>query len=475
MAIVVTGRDDDLARLLGAWDGVVTAPVSLEVELRRPEEPDLGIAIGRVASAALADLADVPHLLGSGAALGSRAADLARRLGWTVRTLRDWEARADASGLLLEATLASAAQWDDGGAFWRTFGHLLRERPFVRALRLVLGRRTVQTAALEDARAYEREALKAFELAELAGDWVRLAHAVRSFGVPVADVGAGQAALGLAHLDWRALVGLADATRGWAAAWLLTGALPLVKACRLATASTSGHVRFSVLERVLARTPRELDASEELAFSQFLISLSKDAGTWPAWLAILNDRPVLAPHVQAAIGRALSRCGDGALEDYVSSVPMDSHDGEVRDCLTVALRTFRSRAPAARRLALWRLCHERWVRWDFGAKGGEGLVGVAACSLDYGVVGWIVERSGWMAEDPEAVFARELRDLERRWHSSLSAAISGFFRIVSRHRLLGHARSCLPRGDDWLPGGPVRVPAAADQFVRARYGWSDVQ
>ena len=177
--------------------------------------------------------------------------------------------------------------------------------------------------------------------------------------------------------------------------------------------------------------------------------------------------------MQAALGRALARSGERALRNYVDSISLHISHGEGRDCVTRCLSVFRSRASLPRRRALWCEAFERWRAWDFGQDKNQGLTAVARSVLDYGVVGWLVE--GGIQEAPpntDQAFEQELRALDMRWHASVSAAVSDFFRLLSRHQVLAHARGRSISDVDWLPGPAVYVPAAAnDAFTQRRYHW----
>lgn len=102
----------------------------------------------------------------------------------------------------------------------------------------------------------------------------------------------------------------------------------------------------------------------------------------------------------------------------------------------------------------------------------RNLAGIATTELDYAFVGWLVEGQEARATlDPDVKFARGLRELDLGWHASVSAAISTFFRLLSRYQVTAHARGTSLDDDDWLPGPTVYVPPAAlEPFVRVLLG-----
>ena len=190
---------------------------------------------------------------------------------------------------------------------------------------------------------------------------------------------------------------------------------------------------------------------EETALRNLLVVLAKDKDAWQSWLAFCNDCTCALPQIQGALGRALARSDESALVAYVDSISLKSRrsDGGMRDCVTYCLTTFRARAGAGRRRALWRRAFDRWRDWDFGAKEIKGLNAVARSVS--GLRGRWMGRGRRAARVPHRFQSdrrrRRIRTLDRRWHPSLSAAISSFFRLISRYEVFAHAcnRSAIRR------------------------------
>lgn len=254
--------------------------------------------------------------------------------------------------------------------------------------------------------------------------------------------------------------------------------LPLADALRLATASGNGYARFAALERVAYREVRDLLPQEETALRNLLIVLAKDANDWPLWLAVCNRYPVRHPHMQTAFGRALARSDRPALQAYVASISLGTSDSDIRENVTRCLLVFQMRARAERRIALWRAAFECWEAWNFAAASEQKMLStVARSALDYGVVGWLVENEQQMSlTDLEHYFQEKLRALDMRWHTSLSSAISDFYRLISRHQVLAQAAGSSTSDEDWLPGPNIHLPAAAtDVYLQRRFHWSEGQ
>lgn len=467
-----------LRRLLDVWDGEVVAPPGIEGVISELGAENADTMIGRLTAATQADLGDVPHAL---AASPGFAADetlhLARRLGWTVKALADWDPHKERSGLRIEAALASAAAWNSHGGFWEAVRPRLRGcRLTITALEIVLRGRAPQTRVPENTPVWEREHLQAMQEAERTQDWAELGERARAFEqLPRPDLSAQQATLALSFLDWPRLVRLADRSEGWLHGHLLMAPLPLAEALRLAAASRNGYARFAALERVAYREVRPMLPQEETALRNLLIVLAKDVNEWPRWLTVCNRYPLRHPHMQTAFGLALARSDEPALQAYVHSISLSTSDTDIRVNVTHCLSVFRARAGADRRGALWRAAFERWEAWDFAKNEEQNLISLARSALDYGVVGWLVEGQPQKSlANLEQTFVEDLRTLDMQWHASLSSAISGFFRLVSRYQVLSHASHRLAGDADWLPGPSVELPpAATDEFLQRKYRWDD--
>lgn len=474
MAIVVSARASALVRLLEVWDGHVELPVSLEALIQNLQPSAADTMVERIIEAVRSDLADIPAVLGTLWTLApEELLRVARRLGWTVQTFIDCDLHQERSRLRIEAALASTVAWDDAGSFWEAVrSRLSGRRPVLDAFENVVRSRAPNPHVPEDAPVWEREHFRDLQEADHEGDWDRLAERAHAFRqLPHPDPSLAQATRALALLDWPRLIRIADETKSWLLGHMLLRPLPLADAFRLATASVSAHVRFAVLERVVRREKQTLTPDEETALRNLLIVLAKDENAWPHWLAVCNRYPVRNPHMQVALGGALARSGESTSRDYVDSISLDSTDEESRECVTHCLSAFRVRAGLPRRRALWRKTFERWLAWDFGRDKGQGLTAVTRSVLDYGAVGWLIEGEAQQVSlDLDQAFEQELRGLDMRWHASVSAAVSDFFRLLSRQQVLAHARDRSTRDADWLPGPAVYVPAAADDaFTRRRY------
>lgn len=248
--------------------------------------------------------------------------------------------------------------------------------------------------------------------------------------------------------------------------------LLLADAFRLATESTSGHIRFAAIERIISRERRSLAASEEDTFKNLFVILARDHTSWSGWLAVWNRYPLRNPHMQGALGRALARSTTSAIRAYVDSIELSTSPAEGRACVAACLAEFRCRATPPRRRALWSRAFERWQAWDFAAAEGQELKTRERSELDYAVVRWLVECAEPTLLTAEIdAFADRLKALEANWHSSVASLIGGFNRLLSRHQIFAFARSrTRDNSSNWLCNQEVFTPEiAATTFVRLRY------
>jgi len=466
--------------LLDVWDGEVAAPPGIEGVIAELEAENADTMVERLMSATQADLGDIPRALAASPSIGAdETIHLARRLGWTMKALADWDPHQDPSRLRIEAALASAAAWNRHGGFWEAARPRLRGcRLMIAALEIVLRGRAPQARVSENTPVWEREHLQSMQEAERTQDWTELGERARAFEqLPHPDLGAREATLALSFLDWPRLVRLADRSDGWLHGHLLIAPLPLADAFRLAAASRNGYVRFAALERVAYREVRPMLPQEEMALRNLLIVLAKDVNEWPRWLNVCNRYPVRHPHMQVSLGLALARSNEPALQAYVNSILLSTSDTDTRANVTRCLSEFRVRAGADRRRALWRAAFERWEAWDFATDEGKNLTSIARSAWDYGVVGWLVEGQQQKSlANLEQTFVDDLRALDMQWHFSLSSAVSGFLRLVSRYQVLSHATRRSAGDADWLPGPVVEIPGAVtDEFLQQKYRWCDHQ
>lgn len=474
MAIMVMMRETAFAELLSLWDGVIAAAPALTSAAASLEHAPIETWTPKLDAAVQADLGDIPQELAKLSVLTPNAKlSLARRLGWVVDMLVRCPSDPHGARLCMEVVMRAIAVWSPDGELWTALRPKMpADSRLAEALEAVVRGRSPHVGNVDEAPVHERENLDALNRADAAGAWPELVKSSVLFQrLPTLDSGARAAALGLLTLDRTRLVRIAGGARTWMGAHMVLGALPLIDALRVATSTDDGHARFTVLERVAHRERRELDEAENRALRNLLLALSIGGG-WRAWLQVFNKYPVRCPHIQSALGRALTRCGPAALRAYVDSMSLGiSEDGGRRE-VTQCLEVFRANSDAGRRRTLWQAAFDRWGTWNYGLKDGTGLTWIARCDLDYGVVGYLIEGSiAESSEDADRRFDRELRHLDTLWHRSHADAQSGFFRLLSEYQIRAHAQNRTAEDADWLPDSRAyRPPALTNAFATRRYG-----
>lgn len=467
---------DMMRILLELWDGGVSIPPTVEQAISTCAGSDPASWNETLGAAVASDHHDVPR---SATALGSltpaRRHDLARQLGWVIATL-------SSSGRLqqppktnpaLEAALFVAAFWDENGSFWLTAGNKIDEKKGVAlALEVALRSRIARPEVPVDASIWLREQYDALAKADLTEDWEKLGQLLHNTELPPYDLPGRQAVLGLHLLDRHRFVQVTDRANTWTAQMLLEP-LPLVEVLRIAVASRSGHVHFIALDMV-RRIQKPLSSTEQRALRNLFIRLGHNPD-WPNFLAYCNRYPVRFPFLQVAMGQALARCSEQAIEAYVDSLSLTNADENMRVCTSMCLESFRRVARSDRRRMLWSKAYERWMTWNYGAETDETLHQIARGILDYAVMGWLIEFAPKppLAFDYESAFKRDLQSLEAVWHTSVSTLSSAFFRMMSRYQLYAHADTVSKSDHNWLPDGRLYTPEIANNiFIQRRYGWN---
>jgi len=122
-----------------------------------------------------------------------------------------------------------------------------------------------------------------------------------------------------------------------------------------------------------------------------------------------------------------------------------------------------------RRGVLWRRAFDRWSAWNFGD--ATGVEPQSRSELDFPVAGWLIEfAEPDVLKDELDAFDERLRALEMQWHSSLSALVAYYNRLLSRYHMFAFASSRREAKGSWLFDHEVFVPAVAKlPFVRDRF------
>lgn len=460
-----------LARVRDTWDGRVGIP-------REPgDEAFDNLDEGRYAKpveVATAHLSELAQVIRDGVeGRISTSAMLARlhdRFGGVVDALATWDPAWDNKCADLENALTLATPWNADDRLWTLLASLLpNSRTISLGLALIILSRRIEVNIPDETPIYEREMLEDLRKFERERDWGRLMDMSGRFPTASPDPPEGVAVQGLHVLDRPRLIAVANQMDRWMRAAAFIEPLSMGDAIRIATASKSDAVRFAVLERAMHREDGPWKPADNVALRDMFIILASGSD-WPKWLHAINRYPVRCRQFLPALGRALARMNAESLSQYVSSLDLQSSDEEARKLVARCLAEFRVHANLSRRQHLWKAAFERWTQWDFGKNKGERLTSVGRSALDFAVLGHLIEGEGRsLVTNAEHRFEGELREHEIQWHPSISEAIAGFNRMLSRYQLFAAAQKAIGRGEIWGLDDEICYPAAASELIRARY------
>ncbi|WP_146750210.1 hypothetical protein [Komagataeibacter rhaeticus] len=113
-------REEVLNYLLEIQDGETIPPTNLENIIIDFETQSKNLETRDLTQAAITDLGDVPDKLNNFTLLTpDQILELARRFGWTINALTQWDIHNTNFKIWIECILASVAIWDFNGDFWR--------------------------------------------------------------------------------------------------------------------------------------------------------------------------------------------------------------------------------------------------------------------------------------------------------------------------------------------------------------------
>lgn len=453
------GRLLSMALARAAEDGPEREPAQLLDLLRTRASPLKSLADPNAGNEAYTALQqDCPHVWNASHLMGSPAdeavsqtADLIR---WWMRQARAWspgdESETMAAALIVTSNVcargaglwsAMAAQGAVNLALAEFFQHLIA------ACRFNVGQRGPGAPPI-----WESELAQAFVQAERDQDWVQLARLWPRFEDTLwPDSLLTPAVQGLAAFAPDRFVTVLDGVDQIVAAMTIVQALPQ-KA--IAARSDNRFVLFALVHQTGKRSygGGDLDAELDMALESVVARVAAEDSLWPAWMIAFNQYPVRYLRLQPALGRALARAPEAALEPYVAALdlrasPSDEGPGPV----SLALEAFRAEAHLSRRQRLWSLAHARWRDWNFGENDPHaGITQISGSDLDDAVVGYGVECLG-EARLGEALteILGQLQRLDETWHPTLTDYRRAWTRLVSTLQPLAHARRVLAEGADW--------------------------
>lgn len=412
---------------------------------------NLFLAVGENGNLALA-IAQFTH------ARDANIDPLVELIRWTRNTIANWSAASDpearsliaafiviqlAGGRLLLDALANEIRGNSGLAT------ALAER-FYRLSFLL-------TASPGDpVPIWEAEAVDSFLAAETAMDWEGVTLGWRQLGIVQQFISIQKLMARTLNIGRRdLLLKIVGTYSGSLMALLVAEALSVEDSLSLARDSANEYVRFAALAHALERTRPHPRFSPEIKqiVTALLIDIAANTERWSAWMAVFNRYPTRYPPLQIPLGRALAAVSDEAREAYVASLELTATPPDYqysRPQIADCLREFRAVASPAQRHALWKSAFDRWSAWDFGSATSEHMMQIAGSTIDYAVMGYIMECLD-ATERASAVTQLEGRisSLPDAWHKSFTDFISDHNRLMSRLQPYACAGQ-LADGDDWL-------------------------
>jgi hypothetical protein len=322
---------------------------------------------------------------------------------------------------------------------------------------------------------WEGEAVEAFKRADAEDDWVAIISGWKLFHRQpfFPNTLQTQSVRLLYHYSFsRLLDGLAKLNQT-PVAMQLAVALIVENRFRLAVASDNPRVQIAALYRTLTdeRGPRPFTDSDRTLLTELLLKVADDTLRWAAWMNIFVGYPA----INLSLGRALAKVPDTAIAGYVNSIRLypkliqplqpvlapDAGRRSVAECL----QEFRANATPERRKVLWTSAHERWLQWDFNrADSNQHLTAISRSDLDYALVGYASECLNETEREAALNSIRsQVQTLEDDWHESLMHILAGWYCLLSRLQVYGHACNVADNGEDWLTDSRVYFPFEPSQ------------
>jgi hypothetical protein len=391
-------------------------------------------------------------------------------LRWVIRELRAWRASTDPIYSKLASIFIVAQASDTGNVFWREVpAEVGSNAELVRHLRALLQTFKTSFVARGPAPIWEREAVEAFQAADLAGDWVEIGSRLREFEdqlIPSSIIVQSARCLyrcGTSHL--------ADATanlRETIIAMQIASALSADERLSLALTSSNRYIEFAGVYQTISNrfAAEQISPADEQMLSRVLLKVARDEPRWRAWMELFNTYPVRYPSLQEPLGVTLAEAPEAAIDAYVDSIFLSVNPvrpvmpNRNRECIASCMRRFRASAAPDRRASLWSKAHHRWSIWNFDQANSQNhLLSLGRSDLDYALVGFAAEcmNDGDMEQVKKNLIA-DLQTLENDWYVSSMDVISRFHRILSKFQPYAHAASALLSGEDWLTDAKIYYP-----------------
>ncbi|MCY1165776.1 hypothetical protein D9M73_56870 [compost metagenome] len=186
---------------------------------------------------------------------------------------------------------------------------------------------------------------------------------------------------------------------------------------------------------------------------------------WKAWLEAWHKYPSGTTLLDEALADALTQLPHERWNEFVNAIQLGTYRGSAQSYFDI-LRRFAASMGEAGAKPMWEFAFRRWDTWNYG-KGEEHnfMSAPAACALDYPVCMYYSQQPAQMLADLEAELATAVDNIEQlEWFPSESAVITERNRLLSRLRLVGHARA-IAAGE----APPLAASITQDEYSVIRY------
>jgi hypothetical protein len=382
---------------------------------------------------------------------------LTELMRWLIREFNAWTVKSDPECRKLAALFVVTAYCSSQGDFWPNSAVAIKPNLDIAT---ELGRRIslFRTAPSFSTRSRtpnsDKETIERFMIADAAADWPTVISDWPRFGDHVfPDAFITQAVRYLQEFSAGTLKSATERVKQTVSVMLVLWSLTVSESLSLALVSSNCYVRICAVLRLLQQGHRhreKMTPTEDALLTQLFLAIASNPSEWGKWMLALNRHPIQYKAIQVSLGHALAQAPDSALSPYVDAIQLSTL-GAARGVVADCLRAFRSIAPPARQRTLWKLAHERWLKWNFAVGDPhQNLINIGQCELDYAVIGFAVEcMNDQELDDAYAALIAELTALDITWHTSVTDFRRSVNRILSRLQPYGHARG-IQSTDDWL-------------------------
>lgn len=203
---------------------------------------------------------------------------------------------------------------------------------------------------------------------------------------------------------------------------------------------------------------------------ELLVQIS-ETSCWSAWMNALLRAPLQGSLICIALAAVLPHLQSTHRASFVAAVDL-SHSKGAAEPIAEIMSVFAVDAAASETEEMWSWCYERWNKWDYGR--GEQhayLFAPAVCAFDYPVAMYFSRIPEDELERLEASLQFAVDTIEQQWFDSSTALITERNRLLSRLRLVIHARALAAGKRNHLPP-PIEAP---DAYTSARYHFRDLE